>query len=236
MLPLTLIDDFLSDPSRKDDCFNRYQLQGALVSTLSCPEAISDIDVGLMVLDDDEEAANAWFALDGDLRKAWVGLTNDTSGVLAQEKFSLYEMLALPLDISEPTEALCQWCDGYLKGYLLSESAWMQTYEELKPHDQRFVELEKEHLAFLGMVSALAEWEKTLERNEHPAQLQQNFPGLLEAINGCVGQFHALALALEDAYVNSKQNSLFEDDLPTCGRNDPCPCGSGKKYKKCCLQ
>ena len=20
------------------------------------------------------------------------------------------------------------------------------------------------------------------------------------------------------------------------GRNDPCPCGSGKKYKKCCLR
>ncbi len=22
----------------------------------------------------------------------------------------------------------------------------------------------------------------------------------------------------------------------TCGRNDPCPCGSGKKFKKCCLK
>jgi len=22
---------------------------------------------------------------------------------------------------------------------------------------------------------------------------------------------------------------------PKVGRNDPCPCGSGKKYKKCCL-
>ncbi|WP_367280582.1 SEC-C metal-binding domain-containing protein [uncultured Desulfovibrio sp.] len=21
---------------------------------------------------------------------------------------------------------------------------------------------------------------------------------------------------------------------PRVGRNDPCPCGSGKKYKKCC--
>ncbi|MGH9890873.1 MAG: PBPRA1643 family SWIM/SEC-C metal-binding motif protein [bacterium] len=21
---------------------------------------------------------------------------------------------------------------------------------------------------------------------------------------------------------------------PTAGRNDPCPCGSGKKFKKCC--
>jgi uncharacterized protein YecA (UPF0149 family) len=23
-------------------------------------------------------------------------------------------------------------------------------------------------------------------------------------------------------------------DTPKVGRNDPCPCGSGKKYKKCC--
>ena len=23
-------------------------------------------------------------------------------------------------------------------------------------------------------------------------------------------------------------------DAPKVGRNDPCPCGSGKKYKHCC--
>jgi uncharacterized protein len=23
-------------------------------------------------------------------------------------------------------------------------------------------------------------------------------------------------------------------EAPKVGRNDPCPCGSGKKYKKCC--
>ncbi|MHC4917282.1 MAG: SEC-C metal-binding domain-containing protein [Planctomycetota bacterium] len=23
-------------------------------------------------------------------------------------------------------------------------------------------------------------------------------------------------------------------DQPKVGRNSPCPCGSGKKYKKCC--
>jgi hypothetical protein len=27
----------------------------------------------------------------------------------------------------------------------------------------------------------------------------------------------------------------FFNDGPKVGRNDPCPCGSGKKYKKCCL-
>ena len=26
-------------------------------------------------------------------------------------------------------------------------------------------------------------------------------------------------------------------DVPTdVGRNDPCPCGSGKKYKQCCMR
>jgi uncharacterized protein YecA (UPF0149 family) len=26
----------------------------------------------------------------------------------------------------------------------------------------------------------------------------------------------------------------FRRDNPKVGRNDPCPCGSGKKFKKCC--
>ena len=29
-------------------------------------------------------------------------------------------------------------------------------------------------------------------------------------------------------------NSQVKRDSPKVGRNDPCPCGSGKKYKKCC--
>lgn len=30
------------------------------------------------------------------------------------------------------------------------------------------------------------------------------------------------------------QNGPFRRENPKVGRNDPCPCGSGKKYKKCC--
>jgi uncharacterized protein YecA (UPF0149 family) len=30
---------------------------------------------------------------------------------------------------------------------------------------------------------------------------------------------------------NMRKNPEYVD----VGRNDPCPCGSGKKYKKCCL-
>ena len=31
-------------------------------------------------------------------------------------------------------------------------------------------------------------------------------------------------------------NITFVRDIPKVGRNDECPCGSGKKYKKCCGQ
>jgi len=32
----------------------------------------------------------------------------------------------------------------------------------------------------------------------------------------------------------STQNVTVKNDEPKVGRNDPCPCGSGKKYKQCC--
>jgi len=35
--------------------------------------------------------------------------------------------------------------------------------------------------------------------------------------------------------VQNRYLSMYVREEPKVGRNDPCPCGSGKKYKKCCL-
>jgi uncharacterized protein YecA (UPF0149 family) len=35
--------------------------------------------------------------------------------------------------------------------------------------------------------------------------------------------------------VNRRANTTVVRDGARVGRNDPCPCGSGKKYKNCCL-
>ncbi len=32
-----------------------------------------------------------------------------------------------------------------------------------------------------------------------------------------------------------RNNDMLYDKMVDIGKNDPCPCGSGKKYKKCCL-
>ena len=41
-----------------------------------------------------------------------------------------------------------------------------------------------------------------------------------------------LAKAKAEREKNPDKYQLKSSDQP--GRNDPCPCGSGKKYKKCC--
>ncbi|MBQ7563751.1 MAG: SEC-C domain-containing protein [Lachnospiraceae bacterium] len=35
-------------------------------------------------------------------------------------------------------------------------------------------------------------------------------------------------------YKEQKRSMTIVHEGPKIGRNDPCPCGSGKKYKKCC--
>ena len=46
----------------------------------------------------------------------------------------------------------------------------------------------------------------------------------------------------DDEFPVNEDEDFFEDEVltyvrpgPKIGRNDPCPCGSGKKYKRCCL-
>ena len=38
----------------------------------------------------------------------------------------------------------------------------------------------------------------------------------------------------KELYRNQKNSGTIRREEPKIGRNDPCPCGSGKKYKKCC--
>jgi uncharacterized protein YecA (UPF0149 family) len=46
------------------------------------------------------------------------------------------------------------------------------------------------------------------------------------------------AVHLAGQTVDELMRQVRSEDAPTAptvGRNDPCPCGSGKKYKNCCL-
>ena len=50
-----------------------------------------------------------------------------------------------------------------------------------------------------------------------------------------VGFYNALRQELRRIDLPALHISALEPPVKV-GRNDPCPCGSGKKYKKCCMQ
>jgi preprotein translocase subunit SecA len=41
---------------------------------------------------------------------------------------------------------------------------------------------------------------------------------------------------VENRYDDEEEKKKEPKHVTKIGRNDPCPCGSGKKYKKCCGQ
>ena len=63
-----------------------------------------------------------------------------------------------------------------------------------------------------------------------PDKLEANHPaaaGIADAMNNASEQSH-------EAGESAESEGTFRREEPKVGRNDPCPCGSGKKYKQCC--
>jgi hypothetical protein len=88
------------------------------------------------------------------------------------------------------------------------------------------------------------------ESNMSPARQEQSFSkevrdAILKVIDGGnaeeiakgIGMEPVQLLSLRDAFVehSMRQALLGEAAERKIGRNEPCPCGTGKKYKKCCL-
>jgi len=59
-----------------------------------------------------------------------------------------------------------------------------------------------------------------------------SYQDLLAHFNNYISDF---ILKLEkEVRIERKERTSIADSNQKIGRNDPCPCGSGKKYKKCC--
>ena len=86
-----------------------------------------------------------------------------------------------------------------------------------------------------NVVTTLSAWaDDNLEDEELDNMLNEDL-GDFEGFDSLMGEGGLLANILYDENT-ILENSVPVSSLPTVGRNDPCPCGSGKKYKKCCLR
>lgn len=88
-------------------------------------------------------------------------------------------------------------------------------------------ELDMESLEDTSVLDSTIEWEK-LFYNMHDATAEWLYT--LEGWDDILTE--EKRKEIKKAYMATK--TVVKGDK--IGRNDPCPCGSGKKYKKCCLK
>ncbi|QUS06286.1 YecA family protein [Klebsiella aerogenes] len=105
-----------------------------------------------------------------------------------------------------------EWCFGYMRGVALCD--WSTLPAELQP--------QLDAIALHGTEERF-EVLDTLTADEFVESVDSIKPA---------------ALALYNYWMENAQPTAVQQPVRNetkVGRNDPCPCGSGKKYKQCCL-
>lgn len=148
---------------------------------------------------------------------AWDGRINCVEMARLLERFHAQEM-APPEDY-----AWVAWVDAIA---LLGERAFV---EHVRSVFQRGLISER--------VMALSDFERAFAETERapadPGRFERANRGYIEDVLVALGRFHHEPDDDFDDVWESNGSSI--NPWRDAGRNDPCPCGSGKKFKKCCL-
>lgn len=128
-----------------------------------------------------------------------------------------FEPLFLERVVEGKTYAIVDdWCEGYMQGVGLTADLWRAGGQEME-----------DLLVPIRAFTHETDWQG------HELSSDAEIVNLHNAITRNVREIHAYWLARREAFTPS--SAPIRRTEPSVGRNDPCPCGSGKKYKKCCL-
>jgi uncharacterized protein len=113
------------------------------------------------------------------------------------------------------------WAYGYMEGINLQRQNWKEFFDE--PNS----EVVLRPIFLLGADDVTPEEEALTET---PTQREE----LSEQIPASVAWIYKFWKPYRRAVAERSIGTSFQREHPKVGRNDPCPCGSGKKFKKCC--
>lgn len=136
---------------------------------------------------------------------------------LMQEPES-FEPLFLEREVEGKTYTIVdEWCEGYLRGMALAAGQWEAGGMEMAVL-----------LAPIRAFTGETDW------RAHDLASSEETDNVRRAITPNVREIHAFWLERRE-HTEAPASPPAQRAEPRVGRNDPCPCGSGKKYKKCCL-
>ncbi|WP_319238742.1 UPF0149 family protein [uncultured Propionivibrio sp.] len=125
------------------------------------------------------------------------------------------------------------WCQAYLAGVDAAEQDWFEFLGEEEADDNEEIREEIAYIDECLFPLMVLTGEAEAAAREHGEEWPEG-EELEQVINDCEED---LPQAVADLYCfwRAKRGiGTIRRDAPKVGRNDPCPCGSGKKFKQCC--
>lgn len=149
---------------------------------------------------------------------------NGIVGSLEHDPDTFEPFFNMRTDLEETREYLDgeMWAYGFMEGIALYRKDWQPLFDDaqgmkaLRP------------LRLLGATEVMPEEELLLVRT-----LQQR-EELSMAIPASIAAIYRFWLPHRVAMHQREISAITRRSEPKIGRNDPCPCGSGKKFKRCC--
>ena len=125
--------------------------------------------------------------------------------------------------IDDPREYIDgeMWSYGFMEGVELCRKDWQPLFDDPAVYGT----LRPIYLLGADQVTPA---EEALTKT--PAQREE----LSQQITAGVAKIYRYWLPLRKAIYERTVAETYQRQHPKVGRNDPCPCGSGKKFKKCC--
>lgn len=122
----------------------------------------------------------------------------------------------------------------HLKGYAQQEPFQQYRSTSVKMFESFLNEVMYETMQTLSRIQIQGDSDveafEEAQQEERPKALEANHPAA-QSIAGAMGQETS---AEESDTPETKEPTTFRRQEAKVGRNDPCTCGSGKKYKQCC--
>ena len=217
---LDLIDDFLGRV-QGGAVPNAEALDGFFAALACCPDLIMPSEF-MPVLQEGEGD-------DGDLVFEGMGEAQSFMDVVMRHWNAVNDQLNssdvyLPV-LCEDEDGVARandWANGFLQGAQLRWEIWVDVFED-----------ENQGGALMPICALAHEHHPDPKMRPYQEPISNELREDL-IISACAGVMRLHATLLHKRHEYMSDQSTFVHTEPKAGRNETCPCGSGKKFKKCC--
>lgn len=224
---IDLLDELLISEEFPEASMDVSMMDGFMTALASGPNVMMPSDMLRWIWDADNGEDSPAFATTADAQKIIGLIMRHWNGVNAtlNEVPDQFEPMIPESDFEgRAVPVLDEWCLGYVKGMLLDQASWAPLMAQ---HPDWFT--------VILLYGTPQGWE---EQKANDVSLDQ-YQTYADSLADSIGRINAY-------WLERRRQQLARGETPNyigkpepfrrpikVGRNEPCPCGSGKKFKRC---